>query len=155
MSEDFQGTLVCEGVGAWTYVAVPDGVVASLGGRARIPVAAEINGVAFTGSVMTGPQDSRYLVVNQAVRDKAGVSAGDTVTVRVRPDTAPRVVSVPDDLAAALAAAPDALATFDAFSYSRRKEYVTWIESAKRPETRTRRVEQAVTMLGEGRTLKG
>jgi hypothetical protein len=154
MSEDFKGTLVCEGVGAWTYVPVPVEVAERLGGKARIPVAAEVNGIAFTGSVMSGPQDSRYLVVNQAVRDQAGVTAGDTVSVKVKPDTAPRVVDVPEDLAEALAEAPAAQQTFDGFSYSRRKEYVTWIESAKRPETRTRRVGQAVEMLAEGRPLK-
>ncbi|WP_263985017.1 YdeI/OmpD-associated family protein [Streptomyces sp. HPF1205] len=153
--EEFQGTLVCEGVGAWTYVPVPAEVAERLGGKARIPVAAEIKGVSFTGSVMTGPQGSRYLVVNQAVRDRAGVTAGDTVNVVVRQDTAPRVVELPEDLAGALAAAPEAQAAFDGFSYSRRKEYVTWIESAKRPETRTRRVEKAVEMLAEGRALKG
>ncbi|HEX8579129.1 MAG TPA: YdeI/OmpD-associated family protein [Allosphingosinicella sp.] len=58
---------------------------------------------------------------------------------------------VPDELLAALAEHPAAKATFDGFPPSCRREYSEWIAEAKRPETRARRVAQAVEWLGEGK----
>jgi uncharacterized protein YdeI (YjbR/CyaY-like superfamily) len=60
-------------------------------------------------------------------------------------------VEVPDDLVAALKKNARALATFDAFPPSCRREYVEWITEAKREETRARRLEQAVEWMAEGK----
>ncbi|MGI8826569.1 MAG: YdeI/OmpD-associated family protein [Chloroflexota bacterium] len=59
--------------------------------------------------------------------------------------------SSPDDLARALTAAPDALSAYEVLSFTHRKEYVAWVESAKRSATRSRRIEKTVEMLEEGR----
>ena len=64
-----------------------------------------------------------------------------------------RKVVVPDDLAALLKKNAKARATFDGFSYSRRKEYVDWITGAKREETRAKRLATAITQLAEGKSL--
>jgi uncharacterized protein YdeI (YjbR/CyaY-like superfamily) len=85
-------------------------------------------------------------------REAAGVEPGDTVDVTIVLDKAPRELEVPPALAAALATAPEAAAAYDRLAYTHRKEYARWIEEAKRDETRARRVEQALTMLREGRT---
>jgi uncharacterized protein YdeI (YjbR/CyaY-like superfamily) len=69
-----------------------------------------------------------------------------------RPKAAPKPESaVPEDLAAALAASPAAQATFDAFPPSCRREYIDWVLEAKRPETRARRLTQAVEWMAEGK----
>jgi uncharacterized protein YdeI (YjbR/CyaY-like superfamily) len=83
-------------------------------------------------------------------RAAASVEAGDTVDVEVELDTAPRTVDVPDDLAAALAAAPGARRAFDASSTSERRRIVLAVEGAKKPETRTRRIDRAVEDLTTG-----
>ncbi len=57
----------------------------------------------------------------------------------------------PFDLAEALAASPAAGAVFEAFSPSCRREYVEWVVEAKRPETRARRIAQAVEWMAEGK----
>jgi uncharacterized protein YdeI (YjbR/CyaY-like superfamily) len=57
----------------------------------------------------------------------------------------------PDDLRAALAAVPRARAGFDAFPPSARKQLLWWVESAKRPETRAKRIEETVRGATEGR----
>ena len=68
------------------------------------------------------------------------------------PKTASRPIpDVPDDLRAALAANAAARATFDGFAPSHRREYLAWIGEAKRPETRARRVAQAVAWMAEGK----
>jgi uncharacterized protein YdeI (YjbR/CyaY-like superfamily) len=79
------------------------------------------------------------------------VAAGDTVDVDMELDTAPREVSVPADLAAALDAEPAARRTFDDLSYSNRSWHVLSIEAAKTDETRQRRIDKSVATLREGR----
>jgi len=92
------------------------------------------------------------LGLNRAVRQEAGVEAGDTVDVRLELETAPREVEVPQALTNALAEDPAARAAFDRLSYTHRKEYARWIAEAKRDETRNRRVAQALEMLRQGKT---
>jgi uncharacterized protein YdeI (YjbR/CyaY-like superfamily) len=79
------------------------------------------------------------------------VSAGDEVEVELVADTASRTVELPEDLAAALSADPAARATYEALPPSHRKEWVRWIEEAKRPETRSDRVAKTVQKLAKGR----
>ena len=57
----------------------------------------------------------------------------------------------PADVRAALDAEPKAAATFDAFPPSCRREYVEWVVEAKRPETRAKRIAQAVEWMAEGK----
>lgn len=61
------------------------------------------------------------------------------------------VLEAPDDLLAALDKVPAARATFDGFSPSNRRDYVEWVVEAKRPETRTKRIAQAVEWMAEGK----
>ena len=58
---------------------------------------------------------------------------------------------VPDDLAAALKAYPEALAVFEAFSPSKQREYVEWLDEAKTDATRTKRRLQSVAWIAEGK----
>lgn len=75
-----------------------------------------------------------------------------------KPDTArtPRATKpalrVPADLRDALAGNAAAKKSFDGFSPSARRDYIEWITEAKRAETRTRRLEQAIAWLAEGKT---
>jgi uncharacterized protein YdeI (YjbR/CyaY-like superfamily) len=69
-----------------------------------------------------------------------------------RPKKPPKPeLATPDDLRAALDAEPRAAATFAAFPPSCRREYVEWVVEAKRPETRAKRVAQAVEWMAEGK----
>jgi uncharacterized protein YdeI (YjbR/CyaY-like superfamily) len=60
---------------------------------------------------------------------------------------------VPADLTAALAAQPQAAAMFDILTSQNRYAILYRIESAKRAETRARRIEQFVAMLARGETI--
>ncbi|MEA3011315.1 MAG: hypothetical protein QOJ91_3007 [Sphingomonadales bacterium] len=57
----------------------------------------------------------------------------------------------PPELESALAGNPAAKATFDSFPPSCRREYADWVREAKRPETRAKRVAQAVEWMAEGK----
>lgn len=59
--------------------------------------------------------------------------------------------SVPDDLRSALEDNRSAAATFAAFPTSCQREYVDWVTEAKRDETRSKRVAQAIEWMAEGK----
>src|SRR6059036_2987172 len=143
-------TLVARGPAA---AVVLDGEhVARLGeGAKRFPVVATVNGYTWRTTV-TRMRGEFLLSLNRGVRQEAGVEAGDTVDVKLKLDTAPRKVEVPEALANALAEDSEARASFDRLAYTHRKEYARWIDEAKRDETRERRVVQALEMLRQGKT---
>jgi hypothetical protein len=145
----FRAELERDGKSA-TGITVPAEVLDALGGGRRPAVTVTLNGHSYrtTVGVMGGVAK---IPVSAAVRDAAGVSAGHVLDVEVVADTAPRTVEVPGDLAAALEQNTMARAFFDQLSYSRQHAYVTWIEGARQPATRTRRVEQAVALLADHR----
>jgi hypothetical protein len=129
-----------------TGIEVPDDVVAGLGSHKRPAVRVTIGGYTYRSTVAR--MGGRFLLpVSAAVREGAGVAAGDEVDVEVVLDDAPREVAVPDDLAAALDAVPGARVRFDALSYTARKEHVRAVEEAKAAATRERRIAKAVDTL--------
>src|SRR4249920_159408 len=134
--------------GGGHLVDVPPEVIEELGGKGRIPVTATFDGVPYRGSIVR-IGGGAVLGVQKAIMAEAGVSVGDTLTVVVRNDEAPREVAVPDDLAEALARNDPARAAFEGLSFSHKREYVRSITDAKRPETRARRVELTIQQLVE------
>jgi hypothetical protein len=133
-------------------IVLTDEQVETVGeGAKRFPVAATINGYTWRSTVVR-MRGEFLLGLSRENREAAGVQAGDTVAVELRLDTAAREVEVPPALAEALKGDPEASASYEKLAYTHRKEFARWIEEAKREETRARRVEQAVTMLREGRT---
>lgn len=145
----FQTTLLLEGKTA-TGISVPQEVVEGLGKGKRPAVRVTINGYTYRSTV--APMGGRYLLpVSAEVRAGAHVSAGDALEVEVELDTEPRVIAVPDDLAAALAQDSAARRYFDSLSYSNQRGVTQSVEGAKSEETRRRRIEKAVEKLREGR----
>jgi len=65
-------------------------------------------------------------------------------------DSERKIVRVPDDLAAALGKGTEAAAFFNALSFTNRKEYVEWVVTAKRAETRAARVKGSIERLEKG-----
>src|SRR4051794_38294212 len=145
----FRTTLLQSGPTA-TGFEVPPEVVETLGGGKRPPVRVTINGHTYrnTVAVMGGV----YMIgVSAENRAAAGVKGGDELDVDIELDTAPREVSVPDDLNAALDVVPEARATFDGLSYSNKSWHVLQVTGAKTEETRARRIAKSVEALREGR----
>ncbi|HEV3014808.1 MAG TPA: YdeI/OmpD-associated family protein [Actinomycetota bacterium] len=143
----FETVLDAEGSGV--YFEVPLDVPAEFG-KARAPVRGTINGQPFRGTVAVYG-GRYYLPVNRALREAAGVAAGDAVVVELEADDQPRTVDPPPDLADALAADPEAKVAFAGLSYTHQREYAEWVAEARRAATRGRRVAQTVQMLRDGR----
>jgi hypothetical protein len=146
----FRTTVLLGGKTA-TGLQVPDEVVEALGVGRRPAVKVTIAGYAYRTTVAA--RGGIYLVPLSAEnRTAANVKAGDEVDVDIEIDNEPREVTLPEDLATALSTDGEAMQRFEKLAFTHQNEYVRWIESAKRPETRQRRVSEAVTMLHQGRT---
>ena len=141
-TKTFKATVVREG--PMCYVPLPFDPKAAFG-AVRAPVMVTLNGHTFRSRVvaMGGPI---CVGLTKANRAAAGLEGGETVDVTVALDTAPRTVTPPADLLRALKAA-GALAAWKALSYTHQREHVEAIEDAKKPETRTRRIEASVAMV--------
>ena len=135
--------------GTTTGFVVPVDVVEALGGGRRPRVVATVAGHSWRTSIAS--MGGRFLLgASAAVRDAAGIAAGETHTVAVELDTAPRTVDVPEDLAAALAASTAAAAAWQGLSYSEQRQRVEAVLGAKKPETRERRVAATIEKLEGG-----
>jgi Bacteriocin-protection, YdeI or OmpD-Associated/Domain of unknown function (DUF1905) len=145
----FRSTLLLGGKTA-TGIEVPAEVVDSLGSSKRPAVVVTIGTYSYRSSI--APRGGVFLLpVSAEVRSGAGIAAGDEVHVELVLDTAPREVSVPSDLAAALDADAAARTFFEGLSYSNQSRHVLAIEDARTPETRQRRIDKTIATLREGR----
>lgn len=133
-----------------TGIPVPDDVVAALGSGKRPAVTVTVNAYRYRSTVASMGGVS-MVSLSAEHRAGAGVAGGDEVEVDLELDTAPREVTVPDDLAAALDAEPTARATFDGLSYSNKSWHVLQVTGAKTDETRQRRIAKSVETLRQGR----
>jgi antitoxin component of MazEF toxin-antitoxin module len=132
-------TMILQSGRTATGIQVPDEVVQALGAGKRPAVKVTVNGYTYrsTVAVMGG---ASMISLSAEHRAAAGVAGGQEVEVDIDLDTAPREVSVPADLAAALDAEPAARRTFDGLSYSNKSWQVLQVEGAKTEETRQRRI---------------
>ena len=133
-----------------TGIEVPSTVVEGLGAGKRPPVRVTINGFTYRSTVAS--MDGRFMVgVSAENRAGAKVVGGDVVDVDIELDTAPRVVELPKDFAAALKKDAKARKTFDGLSPSNKGWHVSSIEGAKTDETRQRRIAKSIAALREGK----
>ena len=129
-----------------TGIEVPSELIDELGAGKKPPVIVTVNGYEYrsTVAVMAG----KYLIpFSSDKRAATGIRGGDPIVVDLELDTAPRTVDVPDDLAAALDAAPGAREAWERLAPSHKKAHVTAVESAKGAETRQRRIAKAIEAL--------
>lgn len=151
-AQSFEGEIqAARGGGA--YVAVPFDVAEVFGQRGTVRVRGRVDDFEFESSVAPMGGGQHVLGLHKATREAIGKGIGDKVHVVIERDTRERVVSVPPDLDRALDASPAARENFNNFAFTHRKEYVAWIESAKRQETRERRIAQAIEKLADGKKL--
>ncbi len=154
MRKEFKTKLVGRGKSGDVAGVVVPFDIKQVWGSARVPVRGTINGKAEFRTTVVRMSGEYCFCVNQQMRAAAGgIGPGDTVKVVIEPDAAPRTVEVPPDLKKALKTNPDAQAAWDCSSYTHRKEFANWLIEAKKPETRTRRLEKSIEMLAAGRNL--
>ena len=149
MTVRFTTTILQSGKTAMGF-EIPASAVEALGAGKRPPVTVTINGYTYrnTIAVMGG---AFMIGVSSEHRGPAKVRAGDEVEVELALDTAPREITVPPELRAALDADPAAKATFERLSYSNKSWHTLQVTGTNNPETRARRIEKSIAALREGR----
>lgn len=131
------------------YVCVPEKVAKQAGLAHSARVRGEVNGVAYRSSLMKY-SGIFHLGIHKAVLKEAGVELGQTITVSIERDNEPLPTDVvPDDLAALLKKDKQAAAAWKVLRPSLKREHVKKLLSAKKPETRARRLEQIHASLSE------
>jgi hypothetical protein len=129
-------------------IEIPLNVLEEFGTRAQIKVAGTIDGCPYRGSIaqMGG---MHAMIVKKEMREAIHKDAGDTVHVIMERDTLPRIVQIPEDFQQVLDDYPDIKEYFEKLSYTHQKEYIDWIESAKKKETRDKRMLITIQNLNE------
>jgi len=107
--------------------------------------------VEYRGSLAKMKSDCHILGLTQEVRKQLGKTFGDEVSVALMEDKEERVVEIADDIVSVFNENPEAKALFDKMSYTHKKEYIRWIEEARKPETRENRKVKMVQMILDGK----
>ena len=139
--------------GGGAFVEIPFDVEKAFGSK-RPKVRAMIEGVPYRGTLVRMGSERHILIILKGIRAQIGKSFGDEVMISVEPDTKPRVVEIPPELAKAFKKEKAALAYFNSLAFSHQREYVGYIIEAKKEETRARRVTQTIDMLKKGRKAR-
>lgn len=133
--------------GAW--VQIPFDMEKTFGTKGQVKVKATFDGQPYQGSIAnmgSGP----ILIVKKDIRSAIGKSVGDKVLVTVEEDQTERKIALPEELAELLQQNTEAKVFYDSLSYTNRKEYAQWVSSAKREETRNKRLTETLYSLKNG-----
>lgn len=132
------------------YVKIPFDVEKKYG-KKRVKIKAWFENIPYRGTLVRMGSPEHILLIKKDIRAKIGKQPGDVVAVKLLEDTEPRIVEIPADFQALLAKNETVNAFFEKLSYTHKKEYVRWIEGAKKQETRERRKLKAVEMMEAGK----
>lgn len=131
------------------FVEFPWSVKEEFGTNGQVKVRAKFEGREYRGSLVKMGHHCHRIGLGQDVRKAINKEPGDTIKVEITRDDEPRIVEVPADLQKLFTRNKTVGRFFDTLSYTHRKEYVRWIESAKKEETRNNRLARTIEMLKE------
>jgi len=146
----YEFTTIAEGrKGGGIAIKLPFDPAAAWGARDRHDVTGTINGHRVRGKLTEYPDGHRLELGPTWCRDES-VLPGAQVTVTLEPE-GPQVATMAVDVASALDAEPEVRRFFESLATFYRKNFMRWIDSAKQPETRARRIADTVATLKAGK----
>ena len=137
--------------GGGAFVEIPFDVEKAFGSK-RPKVKAVIGGIPYRGTLARMGSERHILIILKGIREQVGKTFGDEIKITVEADTQPREIEMPKGLLKELKKDKDAKSVFDKLSYTHQKEYVTWINEAKKEETRLNRIMKTIEMLNQKKT---
>jgi hypothetical protein len=147
-SQKFTATLAAAGRGG-VLIPVPFNPDTVWGTKPRHHIAGTVNYLGVRG-VVEPAGDGFGFTLGPAWLRGCGLSTGDTVAVDIEPE-GPQRADLAEDIAAALAAHPEAGAFFDSLAQFYRRAYLRWIDATKRhPEKRAQRIAEMIRLLEAG-----
>jgi hypothetical protein len=138
-------------IGSWTLLTLPVSVSAKLPSRGMTMVKGTINGHPFQAALEPDGRGSHWFRVDKILREAAGTKAGDTVTLAIEPSAEWPEPEVPADAKEALTTDPQVRDLWMDITPLARWDWIRWINAARQPETRRRRIENVCSMLKTGK----
>ena len=140
--------IIEEGQRGGALVSIPYDVE-DLFGKRRVKVVASFDNVEYRGSIVF-MKGKFILGIKKAIREEINKDIGDNVHIKLHEDMEPRIVEVPDYISESLTPHPEIKDKFENLSYTHKKEYLNWIEEAKKEETKKKRINQMIERLSQG-----
>lgn len=136
---------------SWMFLRLPMEASCQLPSRSMVSVEGTFQGLPLHATLEPDGEGGHWLKVGQELQQRAKVEAGDVVSLSIAPAASEPEPDVPHDLQAALdTAPPKALETWHSITPLARRDYIHWITSGKKAETRTKRIEVACSKLSAG-----
>ncbi len=136
---------------SWSFLVLPAAASAKLPTRAMTTVEGRFGDQDFKATLEPDGEGSHWLKVPRALREAAGLDVGDSVALDIRHSEEQLEPKLPPDLRKALDADPAARAAWDDITLVARRDWILWITTAKKAETRDKRVAGACDMLASGK----
>ena len=138
-------------IGAGTHLALPEGASAKIPSRGETTVEGVIHGFPFRAALEPDGRGGRRLKTTEPMRDAAGAAGDGAPAVEITRLGAEPEIRVPTDLRKALKTDARARAAWAEITPTARRDWILWIATAKRSETRGQRIEKARDMLSSGK----
>jgi Domain of unknown function (DUF1905)/Bacteriocin-protection, YdeI or OmpD-Associated len=133
------------------FISIPFDVEKLYGTRGQLKIKATFDGHPYRGTLVNMGTGCHLLGVRKDIRHAIGKKPGEVISVTIEKDTEERVVAVPDELQQILDKNPKAKSFYESLSFTNRKEYVQWISSAKKQETKNKRLAEILSRLLKGK----
>ena len=135
----------------WSFLKLPQESSDKLPARSMVSVEGTINGFPFQATLEPDGQGGHWLRVKPQLQEAARLAIGEMVTLEIAPVTVEPEPEIPDDLRRALdAAPPKAQETWLATTALARRDWIYWIITGKKAETRVKRIEVAIDKMTKG-----
>jgi hypothetical protein len=139
-------------IGRSTVLRLPKNASARLPSRGQVAVRGRMNGVEFETVLEPDGSGGHWMTVDRKLQRTAGVTAGDAATLDIEPTKDWPEPTVPQDLEAALEAAPQKIQElWGAITPMARWEWVRWVNATRNPDTRQRRVDVSISKMNSGK----
>lgn len=128
------------------YIEIPFDVEKVYGAK-RVKVKATFDGIEYRGSIVKMGLPCYMIGITKALRSKIGKQPGDNIEVTIEKDEEERVVEIPEEFREEIKKDSDIEEFWNSLSFSIKNKYIKWITSAKKEDTRKRRLEGALLKL--------
>lgn len=129
-------------------VRLPNEVSVSLPSRGQVAVTGTINGAEFMTVVEPDGMKGHWISLSNELGDE--FEEGERLAIELTVAKQWPEPQLPEDFVAALAAAPDLVGHWQSITPMARWEWVRWINETRNPDTRSRRIEVAISKLRAG-----
>lgn len=134
----------------WLIARLPEAASKQLPSRGQVYVRGTINGVEFQAALEPDGHWSHWLNIDKKLQKSTGLKPGDAAELTIEPSKDWPEPDIPTDIAKALASATDVQELWQKITPMSRWEWIRWIGATVNTETRSRRIETALSKMRKG-----